>query len=534
VALLANGAAGAMELDTGNSDVSVRWDNTVKYSAAARVKSQDPALLTNPNNDDGNRNFGKGLISSRFDLLSELDVVYQRSWGARISAAAWYDSVYNRSNDNPGFPGGAFPNQVSVPHNAFTRETRDIHGRNAEILDAFLFGKFDVDGRSASVRIGRHSLLWGESVFFGANAIAGGQQPVDVVKLVSVPNTQFKEAVRPVPQLSGQFQVNSHVSVAGYYQFRWDKARLPGVGSYFSSADPAPDGSESLLLGPGVPPALRGPDLEARDSGQGGLQVRVRSDFADYGLYAIRYHAKTPQLVPRLVMTPVGPAPGAYNLAYHEGIKAFGASASKTFGDFNVAIEGSVRDNVDLASSRAGDISAFAPVPPTDNSGNPGYAVGRTAHINISTIGSIGATPLWREANLVGEIAWNRLLKVTKNAAALDPNGTRDGLALRVMLEPVYRGVFDGVDIGIPLGLSWAPKGSRPLSISNPNAWIPDGGGDVSIGLNARYRDAWRFSLSYTHYYGSKATFNDAAQAFTWRQALRDRDFVSASLTYTF
>ena len=51
----------------------------------------------------------------------------------------------------------------------------------------------------ATVRAGKHSVLWGESLFFGTNAIAGGQQPFDVVKLLSVPSTQFKEAIRPVP-----------------------------------------------------------------------------------------------------------------------------------------------------------------------------------------------------------------------------------------------------------------------------------------------------------------------------------------------
>ena len=66
----------AVEFDTGNPDLSVRWDNTIKYSAAVRMHEQDAALLGNPNTDDGDRNFGKGLISNRFDLLTELDTVY--------------------------------------------------------------------------------------------------------------------------------------------------------------------------------------------------------------------------------------------------------------------------------------------------------------------------------------------------------------------------------------------------------------------------------------------------------------------------
>jgi hypothetical protein len=199
-------------------------------------------------------------------------------------------------------------------------------------------------------------------------------------------------------------------------------------------------------------------------------------------------------------------------------------------------VEGSVHTNQDLASTQGADVSGFAPVAPTNNTDNPGYAVGRTAHINVSTIGSLGPSMFWREASLAAELAWNRVLSITKNAAAKDPNATRDGVALRLVLEPTYRGAIDGVDLGVPLGLGWAPKGSRPLAVNNPNAWIPEGGGDVSIGLNASYQDAWRATLSYTHFVGASGTFNDltANNAFSWKQTLKDRDFIAASLRYSF
>lgn len=538
-ALLCAASAHATEIDLGNPDFALRWDNTVKYSAAARLKNADPALLGNPNNDDGERNFSKGLISNRLDWLSEADITWRKQFGGRISAAAWYDSVYLRSNDNPGFAGGAFPNQTSAPANEFTQATRDVHGRNAEVLDAFVFGRFELGDMNASLRAGRHSLLWGESLFFGGNAIAGGQMPVDAVKLVSVPGTQFKEAIRPVGMVSAQVQIDSTVSLGGYLQTQWQGNRVPAVGSYFSSSDLAIDGAENMQLGSaGAAPRLA--DQKAKNTGQGGLQLRVRGETADYGVYLIRFHDKTPQLVPvmMLLTPPAVPQPTAvpsgYRLAYHEGITALGASASRTFGDFNVAVEASLRHNQDLASTAGADTSAFAPVPPSDNSDNPAYAIGRTLHVNLSTIASLPAMPLWREASLAAEIAWNRVLKVTKNAAAADPNATRDGVALRFVLEPTYRGVLPGVDIGVPLGLGWAPRGSHPLAMPNPNMWVADGGGDVSLGINGSFRDAWRFSLAATHYFGRAATFNDAANAFSWQQSLRDRDFIAASLRHSF
>ncbi|SCK14582.1 Protein of unknown function [Variovorax sp. HW608] len=527
-------AVQAMPIDTGNEDLTVNFDNTVKYSGASRVKSAIPALLGNPNTDDGDRNFGKGLISNRMDLLSEFDMVYAKRYGLRLSGAAWYDSVYNRSNDNPGFAGGAFPNQISVPYNEFTDATRDLHGRKAEMLDAFVFGSFDVGDKTVSMRLGRHSLLWGESLFLGNNAIAGTMSPVDVVKLASVPNTQFKEAIRPVPQWSGSIQLASTLSVGAFYQFGWQPYRLPAVGSYFSAVDMLPDGGEQLLLGPGLA-APRFGDQKPKDSGQGGLQLRLRADETDYGLYLVRFHSKVPQMVLMLGPSPFGAVPFGYRLAYQEGITAFGASASRTFGDLNLAAEASIRHNQDLASSRAVDASALAPgvIAPTNNSNNPAYAVGNTAHMNLNAIWTLPRTPLFAEGTLMGELGWNRALSVTKNAAALDPNATRDAWGLRMQVEPMYRQVVGGLDLGVPIGVGYSPRGSRSMALG-PAAWTPDGGGDVTIGLNGTYLDVWRFSLAYTHYFGSAGSFINSAGTYSYAQALRDRDFIAFSLRRTF
>ena len=86
--LLAAPGAGALELDTGNPTLKARWDNTIKYSTAFRLKNPAAELVADPNLDDGDRNFRKGLITNRLDLLSELDVVHGNGFGARMNAAA--------------------------------------------------------------------------------------------------------------------------------------------------------------------------------------------------------------------------------------------------------------------------------------------------------------------------------------------------------------------------------------------------------------------------------------------------------------
>jgi biotin carboxyl carrier protein len=234
----------AFDIPTGESDLKVRWDNTVKYSVAYRLSNPDekvaagdamvPGFLAPGRQlDDGDRNFKRGLVSNRVDLFSELDVTY-KNIGARVSGAAWYDDVYNRGNDNSSDS----VNSTSVGAGQFNNGTRDMMGRKAEVLDAFLFLRSDQSSETPyTVRLGKHTVLYGESLFFGANGIANAQAPMDLIKLLSVPGSQFKEIIRPVGQVSTQVQVSSNVSVGAYYQYQWEKNRLPPSGSYLSDVD---------------------------------------------------------------------------------------------------------------------------------------------------------------------------------------------------------------------------------------------------------------------------------------------------------
>jgi len=211
----------AFALQTDTTDLSVRWDNTFKYSNAWRLKSLDRNVAVgtgtsnpNANLDDGDRNFSRGLISDRLGLLSEMDIKYQ-DVGARVSTAAWYDSVYNSHNDNHS-PDKA--NSLSVEHNEFTNDTKDIHGCNAEIMDAFVYGSRQLDSTSLSGRLGQFSQIYGESLFVGGNGIANAHSTVDLVKLQSVPGSQFKEILMPTKQVAGTWQLSDSGSTsAGFF-----------------------------------------------------------------------------------------------------------------------------------------------------------------------------------------------------------------------------------------------------------------------------------------------------------------------------
>lgn len=527
-------SAHPFELETGNSDLKVRWDNTLKYSAAWRLKDPSATLTSAPNEDDGDRNFKKGLISNRLDLLSEMDVT-SGNFGARVSGAAWYDDVYNRTNDNDS---PATVNHVSRPFNEFTEATQKLHGRKGELLDAFVFGKADLGESQATIRVGRHALLWGESLFFGANGIAGGMAPIDIIKAQSVPNTQFKELIRPTEQVSGQWQINPDVSVGAYYQWRWEKHRFPASGSYFSALDIFGDGGELLrFFGPFN--ATKAPDVEAKDSGQGGVQARFRIGETDYGLYAVRFHDKAPQLYFRNLLPSTPPGvnlPGQFYWVYPENIKAFGASISRTFGEFNIAGEVSFRRNQPLASD--GQLDLFGIVPaafggpshPADNDDNPLYAVGKTAHAQVSWLATLAPNFLARETTFLGEIAWNRTTSITRNPGALNPNADRDAWNMRLVFEPQYRQVFSGVDLAVPIGLGYGKGNSSALG----GAFLGDGVGDVSVGVSGSYLQVWRLGLNYTHFFGPEGLFLDSANHVSFKQSLKDRDFVSLSVNRTF
>ena len=77
--------------------------------------------------------------------------------------------------------------------------------------------------------------------------------------------------------------------------------------------------------------------------------------------------------------------------------------------------------------------------------------MGKSAHINLSALWTLPQNPLFNEGNFTGEVAWNRVLSVTNNAAALDANATRDAYALRMQIEPLYRQVAGGLDLGVPI-----------------------------------------------------------------------------------
>lgn len=522
-------SANAMQFDLGDSDWRLRWDNTVKYSMAYRLQGQDNAITDSPTagglypniQSQGDNNFDRGLVSNRLDLLSEVDLSTQ-NYGVRVSGAAWYDDIYNQNTD-------------SDLQRDFLDDTRELHGRDAEILDAFVFVRGNLgESSQGTARLGRHSLVYGESLFYGANGIANAQGPSDIVKLLSVPGTQFKEILRPVNQISGQVQITPQFSVGAYYQLEWERSNLPGAGSYLSDNDGIGEGSGAWTQVFGNQ-TVHGRDIEAKDSGQGGMQLRYKPEGTELelGFYAAQYHDKAPSglyaYLDGAAFAATGlPILSEYRQVFAEDIKTVGASFSTAYGPFNFAGEASLRWDAPLVSN----LQVVAPGVAAGNTDDALFAKGKTAHINLSSIYLLSPNALWDGGSVLAELAWNRTLSVTDNRTALDANTTRDATALRVLAEPAYFQVADGLDLTIPIGLGVVLDG-RSSAISKAGFGNTHAG-DWSVGVNATYLQRWNFGVNYVNFFGKKGAGLLEDGNFSYAQSLADRDFVSIYMKTTF
>lgn len=198
--------AHAFELDTGNPDWSVRFDNTVKYNYGLRTENADKRMLGTPNNNDGDYNFRKAgtNITDRVDLLTELDVVNQGNKGFRISATSWYDKAYDNvgSSSNPFVNGNGGTSGLVANDPRLAAVTKDnvgngsshlsnyaqryYSGPSGEILDAFVFYNTEVGDESLlSVKAGQHNVFWGETILNPVHSVSYGQSGLDLAKLAA-------------------------------------------------------------------------------------------------------------------------------------------------------------------------------------------------------------------------------------------------------------------------------------------------------------------------------------------------------------
>jgi hypothetical protein len=105
-----------------------------------------------------------------------------------------------------------------------------------------------------------------------------------------------------------------------------------------------------------------------------------------------------------------------------------------------------------------------------------------------------------------------------------------------MLFEPVYYQALPGVDLRLPIGFSYQPKGSRNMVGLAP---MPENGGAINVGVKASYLDTWQMGLNLTHYFGGADVLfspvgRSGTQAWGYKQYFKDRDFVSLNISRTF
>jgi len=468
----------------------IRWDNTFRYSANVRVDDRNPYLLASPNRDDGDRNFAPGLSSNRLDWQSILDVT-RDGFGLQASFDAWYDTVYHARTAT-----GA----------KFAPDVRNIEGQYIELADTFAYGSFSIGDVPVTVRAGRQTLLWGESLFFDDNSIAAAQAPVDYQKIVTMPVPYSNNVYLPVDQVSIVVQPRSNISLSAYYQFVWRGSRLPAVGSYFSMTDVLGIGAQRLYLGPGV--FLIHDTDEKPNEGQLGIALHLTEDDLDLGFYALRYDTKYPILN-------VKPAAGEFNSIYPSSIWLYGTSFSTYVDNINVAGELAWRHRVPIMGYSPPD--AFAGLLARGQTFSE-YADGNTLHAQVSGATTLPPAGLWDSADLSAELSSNYIVNVTDNTALLELGRYKFSTAVRTHFEPHYFEVAPNLDLSLPIGLGYVIHGQYGSAYM-----VGQGAGDFEGGVSLRFMSVWTADLTFTRFFGS-----------TTRQPLTDRSFIAFDIERTF
>ena len=540
-ALLAAAPAQAFEFDTGNPDLTVRWDNTPRVNLGWRVDKRDELIGNNQLYDEGTYSFDRGdLVAGRLDWFSELDVIWQKRFGARVSAQAWYDGAYGSyGRSNPKFASIA-----SYVGNRYTDYTRDLYrGPDAEFLDAFVFGRFDLGEVPLTVKLGRHSLYWGESLFVNGNlnSIAYAQNPLDLQKGFATPGAEAKELFRPLTQISGQAALTDELTLMAQYYFEWDSFRFPEGGTFLGPVDFAFRGPQRQFLGraPNGAPiwAANGGNINPDERGDWGVGARWSPDWLDgtLGFYYRNYADKLPQL-----LRTKGGLNGQYNLVYADNISLYGLSLAKNIGGVSVGAELSYRHNTPLFAQILGN-AAVAGVLPGGQTAGPR---GNTANGLVNVLGVIPKTALFDAATWAGELVWAHLVSVRSGANLFMGEGyapcagkdkwdgctTDNYFGASAAFTPTWYQVFPGVDLSAPMAVFAGLSGNAPTVFGGNQ-----GNGNYAIGLGADVYQKYRFDLKYIDYFGhtkDNGTMVTAQNGFT--TLLRDRGSVYLTFKTTF
>ncbi|MDV2077056.1 DUF1302 domain-containing protein [Marinobacter xestospongiae] len=536
------------------------------------------------NYDDGNLNFDKGdtvskIVKGTSELFLSYDVdsdVLTRV-GGFVRGKYWYDFELKdemRAVDPVG-------NRRELNSQA------KANASGGEFLDAYIFTDWYLGNVPLSVRYGNQVVSWGESTFIrgGINTI----NPVDV-QAFRAPGSEVKEALLPVEMLYLSAGVTENITLEAFVQTDWEPVRPDDCGTFFSTSDFAADGCGPVLLAGQLPDfdaynqgfiAPRVGDREPDEKDQFGVAMRwyiPELNDSELGFYYIKYNSRFPY-ISGIVNDPAnGRRFPSYFIEYPENINLYGVSINTTTpGGWSLGAEYSFRDNVPLqwnafelllGGSQVINPETGLPVSllQQQRQGEAGgadlsgqaiegwdrFKVSQAQFTlvkffdqvmgasRLSFITEFGATyvhdlPDTDEARFgrsgtfgIGKLPGGACDGSGATGAALNINTnycTNDGFTTdfswgyRARLVWDYPNAIAGINLKPQLAWSHDVQGYAPQPGGNFN----EGSKALGLSLGGTYQNKYTGSIGYTNFFGGKP-YNE----------ITDRDFVSASISYSF
>nr|BFE91385.1 DUF1302 domain-containing protein [Pseudomonas brassicacearum subsp. brassicacearum] len=313
VSLASSLAGPAFGVSFNIGEIEGQFDSSLSVGASWSTANANKDLIGVNNggkglsqtSDDGHLNFKRGETFSKiFKGIHDLELKYGDT-GVFVRGKYWYDfelkdesRLYKDISDN--------------------NRKEGAKSSGGQILDAFVYHNYAIADQPGSVRLGKQVVSWGESTFIqgGINSI----NPVDV-SAFRRPGAEIKEGLIPVNMFYVSQSLTDNLSAEAFYQLEWDQTVVDNCGTFFSQPDVIADGctdnlrvlnKRSTIPLPGVIlPILegqgvdineegvlvrRGPDRDARDSGQWGASLKYMFEPLDteFGAYFMNYHSRAP------------------------------------------------------------------------------------------------------------------------------------------------------------------------------------------------------------------------------------------------
>ena len=222
----------AIEYESG--DTKVKLDATFSAGASWRVSEranynirsagETPVSYGNSGSgNDSNLNYDKGDIFSKVvKVTPELEIT-NGNYGGFFRAKAFYDFKM-------------MDGELRYYKEGINKHGLNDVGSSIDLLDAFVYGNFDLGEHPLTVRVGQQALGWGEAIF--ASGGIASINPVDG-NAARLPGAEVKEIILPTGMISLNFGFNDSVSAEGFYRPNtfWKETVLPSCGSYFLPRD---------------------------------------------------------------------------------------------------------------------------------------------------------------------------------------------------------------------------------------------------------------------------------------------------------